>query len=150
MEENRLISIIIPVYNRERYLAEAIESAIAQTYHPIANIVVDAGSNDGTADVASRYSEKVRYFYQSNSGCSAARNKGIKNALGSFFSFLDSDDLWVEEKLSRQMAVLDADGDLDMVFGQVSHFYSPNLVQHQRVKLLNPTEKIPGYHAIKR
>lgn len=147
MEDSRLISIIIPVYNRARYLAEAIESVLAQTYRPIEIIVVDDGSTDGTADVARRFSETVRYFYQSNSGCSAARNKGIENTLGSFFSFLDSDDLWVEEKLSRQMAVFDSDENLDMVFGQVSHFYCPDLEQHKREKQLNPTEIMPGYHA---
>lgn len=109
--------------------------------------MVEDGSTDGTADVARRFSETVRYFYQPNSGCSAARNTGIKKALGSFLSFLDSDDLWVDEKLSRQMAILDSDDDLDMVFGHVSHFYSPDLEQHKREKLSNPTEKIPGYHA---
>ncbi len=142
-----LVSVVIPVYNGEKYLAQAIESILTQSYRPIEIIVVDDGSTDGTADVARRFSETVRYFYQSNSGCSAARNKGIENALGSFFSFLDSDDLWVEEKLFRQMAVFDSDGDLDMVFGQVSHFYSPDLEQHKREKLLNPTEIMPGYHA---
>lgn len=147
MENKPLISVIIPVCNREHYLAEAIESAIAQTYHPIEIIVVDDGSTDGTADVARRFSETVRYFYQSNSGCSAARNTGVKKAQGSFLAFLDSDDLWVEEKLFRQMAVLDSDGDLDMVFGHVSHFYSPDLEKHKRDKLLRQTEKMPGYHA---
>lgn len=101
MENSRLISIIIPVYNREHYLAEAIESVLAQTYRPIEIIVVDDGSTDGTADVARRFSETVRYFYQTNSGCGASRNTGIKKGVGSFLSFLDSDDLWVEEKLSR-------------------------------------------------
>lgn len=132
MESKPQISVIIPVYNRERYLAETIESVLAQTYRPIEIIVVDDGSTDKTADVARRLSENIRYFYQSNSGCSAARNKGIEIALGSFISFLDSDDLWVEEKLSRQMTVFDSDSDLDMVFGQVSNFYSSNLEQHKR------------------
>lgn len=115
-DENKIVSVIIPAYNRELYPAETIESVLAQTYRPIEIIVVDDGSTDGTAEVAKSFSGTVRCFYKSNSGSSAARNKGIKKALGSFFSFLDSYDLWVEEKLSRQMAVLDSDEDQDMVF----------------------------------
>jgi glycosyltransferase involved in cell wall biosynthesis len=140
-----LISVIIPVYNGERYLAEAINSVLEQTYRPIEIIVVDDGSTDRTADVARSFSETVRYFYQPNSGSGAARNTGVKTARGSFVSFLDSDDLWVKEKLFRQMEVLQSDTGLDMVFGHVEHFYSPDLDQNARGKFVCP-DKIPGYH----
>jgi len=142
-----LVSIIVPVYNGERYLAEAIESALAQTYRPIEIIVVDDGSTDRTADVARTFSETVRYYYQPNSGSGAARNTGIQKARGSFLAFIDADDLWVKEKLSLQMPALESETALDMVFGYVSHFYSPDMDEGMRKKVVCPTETLRGYHA---
>ncbi len=73
--------------------------------------------------------------------------QGYKGLRGDFLSFLDSDDLWVKEKLSRQMTVLQSDDSPDMVFGNVSHFYSPELEQSIREKVVCPTENMPGYNA---
>jgi len=142
-----LISVIIPVYNGEKYLAEAIESVLAQTCRPIEIIVVDDGSTDRSADVARSFSEAVRYYYQPNSGSGAARNTGVKTARGSLLAFLDADDLWVKEKLSCQMPMLEADPSPDMVFGHVSHFYSPDLDEGMRKKVACPAGALPGYHA---
>lgn len=142
-----MVSIIIPAFNRERYLAQTIESVLSQTYRPIETIVVDDGSTDKTAEVAEGFSDKVRCFYQPNSGCGAARNAGVLKARGSFLAFLDSDDLWMEDKLSRQMAVLQSEGDVDMVFGHVEHFYSPDLDRSTRERLECPAESMPGYIA---
>jgi glycosyltransferase involved in cell wall biosynthesis len=142
-----LVSVIIPVYNCEKYLAEAIESILAQKCRPIEIIVVDDGSTDGTAHVAKSFSDHVHYLYQSNRGCGAARNTGIKKAEGSFLAFLDADDLWVEDKLSRQIQVLGSDPGLDTIFGHVTHFYSADLDQSTREKVMCPSEIMPGYHA---
>jgi glycosyltransferase involved in cell wall biosynthesis len=142
-----LVSIIIPAFNRERYLAQAIESVLAQTYRPIEIIVADDGSVDNSADIAKGFSDRVRYFYQPNSGCGAARNTGVVKARGSFLAFLDSDDLWVEEKLFWQMEILRSDKGLDMVFGHVEHFYSQDLDQSARERFVCPAEKMPGYLA---
>lgn len=141
-----LVSVIIPAFNRELYLAQAIESALAQTYSPTEIIVVDDGSVDETAEVANSFSDKVRYFYQPNSGCGAARNTGVLKAGGSFIAFLDSDDLWVEEKLFLQMEVLQSGTGPDMVFGHVEHFYSPDMDQSARERFVCP-DKMPGYIA---
>src|ERR1700758_706720 len=103
MNEKSLISVIIPVYNAEKYLAEAIESVLAQTYRPIEVIVVDDGSTDSSADIAKRFAS-VRYCFQSHSGLGATRNRGIDLSQGKFLAFLDADDLWVEDKLTHQMA----------------------------------------------
>lgn len=140
------ISVIIPVYNGEKYLGEAIESVLAQTFRPFEIIVVDDGSTDRTADVARSYPEPVHYFYQRNSDVSAARNMGVKKAEGSFFAFLDSDDLWAENKLELQMAALEIESGPDIVFGHVQQFYSPDLEQGMKEKIACPTEKMPGYH----
>jgi glycosyltransferase involved in cell wall biosynthesis len=125
MEKSRpVVSVIIPVYNGEEYLAEAIESVLAQTYRPVEIIVVDDGSTDKSGDVAKGFQDRgVRYFFQPNSGIGAARNQGTNLARGSYFAFLDADDVWLPDKLTLQMTAFGEDPGLDMVFGQVSEYY---------------------------
>ncbi|NOS80980.1 MAG: glycosyltransferase family 2 protein [Nitrospira sp.] len=98
------ISIIIPTYNRALFVTEAIDSVMAQTFRDYEVIVVDDGSTDNTKDVLLRYGERIRYIYQSNSGVGAARNAGVRCAVGEWLAFLDSDDIWLPEYLSCQMA----------------------------------------------
>ena len=138
-----LISVIIPVYNRDRYLAEAIESALAQTYPAIELIVVDDGSSDRTAEVAQRY--PITYHFQPNGGISAARNAGIALGKGDFFAFLDSDDIWVADKLSKQMAAFDFDPNLEAVFGYAQQFYSPELDETFRQRIRCPEQPIAAH-----
>lgn len=141
-----LVSVILPVYNGENFIREAVESVLAQTYRTIELIVVDDGSRDGTADAVRRYHGQARYFYQPNAGAAAARNAGVQKARADFLAFIDADDLWTADKLSRQMGVLAADDRLDMVFGRVSHFFSPELEQSAREHILCPSGTMPGYH----
>lgn len=138
-----LISVIIPVYNRDRYLAEAIESILAQTYPAIELIVVDDGSSDRTAEVAQSY--PVIYHYQINGGISAARNAGIGLATGEFLAFLDSDDIWVTDKLSKQMAAFESDPNLEAVFGYAQQFYSPELDETFRQRIRCPEQPIAAH-----
>ena len=100
-----LVSVVVPVYNGERFLRETLESIFAQDYHPYEVIVVDDGSVDASAEVAQSF-EGVRYFYQENQGPAVARNTGIAAARGEFIAFLDADDLWPPEKLRLQVAAL--------------------------------------------
>jgi glycosyltransferase involved in cell wall biosynthesis len=127
MGQPGLVSVIIPVYNCETYLAEAIDSVLAQTYAPVEIIVVDDGSTDGSAQVAARYAPRVRCLHQENSGIGAARNRGIEQASGNLLTFLDADDLWSPDKLARQVVALDLDPKLDMIFGLARQFRSPDL-----------------------
>src|SRR5215469_8348389 len=99
-----LVSCIVPVFNGEQYLAEALDSILTQTYRPLEIIVADDGSTDGTAAVVARYGNRVRYLFQPNAGTAAACNLGIKAAQGDFIGFLAADDLWHPEKLARQLA----------------------------------------------
>lgn len=103
-----LVSTVIPTYNRAAGVVRAVESAIAQTYpanrHDI--VVVDDGSTDDTAGALARFEGRIRYFRTQNSGVSAARNYGVEMARGEAIAFLDSDDTWVPEKISRQVEVL--------------------------------------------
>ncbi len=138
----RLISAIIPVYNRKRYIAEAIDSVLAQTYSPIEIIVVDDGSTDKSAAIVKEYqNSSIRYTFQSNQGIGAARNKGIDMAQGAYYAFLDSDDLWIPDKISLQMKAFENDPDLDMVFGHVVQFRSTQL----GTILDQKDQFVPGY-----
>jgi glycosyltransferase involved in cell wall biosynthesis len=145
MKDGDLISIIIPVYNCEQYVAEAIESVLAQTYCPIEVIVVDDGSTDGSADVIKHFDSSVRYIFQQRGGLGAALNKGIEEVHGNYIAFLDSDDLWAREKLSRQKVILDNDKNVDMVFGHVRGFISPELSREEREGLSHPEGAVAGY-----
>ncbi|HKV34826.1 MAG TPA: glycosyltransferase family A protein [Pyrinomonadaceae bacterium] len=118
MKDN-LVSVIIPVYNYERYLGEAIESALNQTYKNIEVIVVDDGSTDRSGEVAKSFADKgVKYCHQANAGIGPARNQGVELAQGDFLAFLDADDRWPEEKTERQLQAFENDPTLEMVFGQ--------------------------------
>jgi glycosyltransferase involved in cell wall biosynthesis len=118
MAEQPLISCIVPVFNGECYLREALESIFAQTYRPIEVLLVDDGSTDSTGAVAASYGSRLRYLWQPNAGPAAARNRGLDAARGEFVAFLDADDLWHPEKLARQMARFAARPGLD---GSVAH-----------------------------
>ena len=119
MKENPLVSVIIPVYNYDRYLGEAIESVISQTHQHLEVIVVDDGSTDQSAEVARSFAERrVRYCYQDHSGIGPARNTGVELAQGDFIAFLDADDRWPLEKLELQLRAFESDPALEMVFGQ--------------------------------
>lgn len=146
MNKRPLVSVIIPVYNCEQYVAQAIESVLKQNYRPIEIIVVDDGSTDGSAGVARRFNPYVRYHFQSNSGAGAARNRGIELATGSYLAFLDADDIWSEEKLTLQMAVFKNKSQFDMVFGHVRQFFSPELEDELKKRLALPVEISSGHH----
>ena len=138
-----LISVMIGVYNGAPYLAEAIGSVQAQTYRPYELIVVDDGSDDGSGEVAQSFDE-IRYIRQERGGNGAARNRAVEDATGDFFAFLDADDRFVPAKLERQMATLQADPELDMVFGHVQEFISPELTDEQRQGIRPPApEPLP-------
>lgn len=100
-----IVSIIIPAYNAEEFIAETLESALAQTLKDIEVIVIDDGSKDGTASVVQAY-PGVRYIRQANGGVSTARNHGAQLAQGEFLAFLDSDDLWHPDKLRQQVQAM--------------------------------------------
>ena len=99
------VSVIIPVYNCELYIAQAIESVLNQTYTDYEIIVINDGSTDNTYQVLQPYMKKIRYFSQKNKGLSATRNQGIKMAKGKLISLLDADDLFLYYKLQEQVAI---------------------------------------------
>jgi glycosyltransferase involved in cell wall biosynthesis len=140
-----LVSVVMPVFNGKEYLREAIESVLAQTYRSYEIVLVDDGSTDNSGAIAKSYASQLRYFYQANSGLAAALNRGIELSRGCFFSFLDADDLWKEDKLMRQMAAFDDNPDTDMIFGQVEQFYSPDLDEDHRKRIRIPAGVMRGF-----
>lgn len=101
------VSVIIPTYNRANYICEAIDSVIAQTCKDYEIIVVDDGSTDNTKDAIKKYDGKIRYIYQKNRGVAAARNAGIRQAVGRYIAFCDSDDIWLPLKLEKQLILFE-------------------------------------------
>ena len=112
-----MVSVIIPVYNGEAFLAEAVESIQRQNYEQLEIIIVDDGSTDSTAEIAADFESNVRYFYQPNSGPAAARNRGLRMSRSNVISFLDIDDLWSEDKLKLQLKHLSRDKSVEIVLG---------------------------------
>lgn len=100
-----LVTVVIPCYNRARYVREAVDSALSQTHPCIEIIAVDDGSTDETPDILATYGDRIRVMTQANAGSSAARNAAVVVARGAYLAWLDSDDSWLPEKLERQLAV---------------------------------------------
>lgn len=103
--DTRTVSVVIPAYNCEGYIGEAVESVLNQTVPAHEVIVVDDGSTDGTGEILERFRPRIRVISRPNAGPSAARNAGVAAATGHWVGFLDSDDVWLPSKLERQLAV---------------------------------------------
>ena len=120
------VSVIIPTYNSARYLPEAIESVLAQTYRDYEIIVIDDGSKDNTKEVVGPYRDRITYLEGDNAGPSEARNRGIRASSGPYVAFLDADDLWYPDKLKRQLEVFSENRDYDLVHTDGSYSRSPS------------------------
>ena len=115
-----VVSIVMPAYNVEPYVGDAIRSALAQTYGDFELIVVDDGSKDGTAEIVrdlARQDRRIHLVQQLNRGLAGARNSALRASRGEFFALLDSDDLWEPEFLAQQLAVMHLRPDVDIVTG---------------------------------
>ena len=118
------ISVIMPAYNSGRFIGEAIESVIKQTYPDLELIVIDDDSRDSTRsiveDLQKKFPEKIRYIRQENGGPSKARNAGINQARGEYIAFLDADDIWHAFRLQEGMAILEKDPQIALVHGNIT------------------------------
>jgi glycosyltransferase involved in cell wall biosynthesis len=140
---SELVSVMIGAYEAERYLGESIQSVFAQTHRPLELIVVDDGSSDGTAEVARSYGDRITFLQQPNAGNGAARNRALEAATGDFYAFLDADDRFTPRKLELQLDTLRADASVDVVFGHVREFVSPELPEHVRARVRPPAPVQP-------
>lgn len=135
------VSVVIPVFNGERFLRQAIESVLAQDDVPLEVLVVDDGSTDRSGEIAAAFGAPVRGLAQPHAGIAAARNTGIRAARGDFLAFLDADDLWTPGRLRAQLDRLAADAAIDCIFGIVEHFRDP--AASMRFDVRGP-ERAPG------
>jgi glycosyltransferase involved in cell wall biosynthesis len=136
------VTVIVPTYNRAWMVQEAIQSVLDQTYTDYEVIVVDDGSTDNTRGVVAelnKHSGKVRYVYQQHRGRSAARNHGMRRARGDYIAFLDSDDLFLPEKLHVQVSALDSNLDFGMAYSYAlqmdNHGHKLEGYTHARLRL---------------
>ena len=132
MTKSNLISCIIPAFNAESFVGEAIESVLGQTYKPVEVIAVDDGSTDHTADVIRLYGTEVTCLLQSHLGTARAKNVGVRAAHGPYIAFLDADDVWHHDKLTRQMAWLAQRPKIDLCFTQYRNFWIPALSEEEK------------------
>ena len=137
------ISVVIPVHNGERYLAAAIQSVLDQRHAGLELLVIDNGSTDATADVARSFSS-IRYFHLVDKGLCKALNYGLGQCRGPFLGFLDADDLWSPNRLAVQLEAFASNPGVEMVFGHVEQFISPELDESAKAKLSIRNRHLPG------
>ena len=120
---NAKVSVIIPAFNAQRWIAETLDSICGQTYSNLEIIIVDDGSTDATADIIRGYGDQVRYVYQTNSGgCAVPRNTGIGMCSGDFLCFMDADDLMTPDRIALQVAFLEKCTQVGLVFCDYKNF----------------------------
>lgn len=133
MDSKPVISVIIPTYNSAQYIVKTLESVFAQTYKDYEVIVVDDSSTDNTKDVLTPYMGRIKYIYKQNGGPASARNTGIKAASGSYVAFLDSDDIWMPEKLGEQAELVINDDELALVFSNRIDFDENDIERNREI-----------------
>ena len=136
-----LVSVVIATYNCRRYLGQAIESVLAQTYTDLELHVVDDGSTDGTAEEVARYlgDPRVRYHSQTNMGQTAAKNHGIRKSRGEFIAFCDADDLWLPDKLALQITAFADNPRLGVVYSRAA------LIEERGVRIAHDRSDEPEH-----
>lgn len=144
--ESPLVSVIIPVYNYDRFVGEAVESVIGQTYPRHEVIVVDDGSTDQSGDVARSFADRgVQYCRRDHAGIGPARNAGVELARGEFLAFLDADDCWPVDKTELQLRAFANDPALEMVFGQAVQLQNgPEWEAGVKEKKIPASGMVPG------
>lgn len=132
--KNILFSIIIPVYNVEKYLNQCIDSILCQTFSDYELILVNDGSTDGSLEICSEYKnrdERIQLFDKENGGAADSRNYGLSKATGKYVIFVDGDDFWVGDFVLNEMALLISNKDFDIIIHEESRYFSNNNIKYK-------------------
>ncbi|KZZ83903.1 glycosyltransferase family 2 protein [Bacillus sp. SJS] len=146
--KSKLVSVIIPAYNRAKVLSFSLESVLKQTYKNLEIIVVDDNSNDNTQEIVNTYiakDKRIKYLrHEQNKGGGAARNTGISHAKGFYIAFLDSDDAWYPEKIKLQIELMEKNQNIEILFtGSIETKYPSNkLIRKRIIKNSIPLKKL--------
>lgn len=143
--KNPLVSVIMPVFNGEKYIRESIESVLSQDYSPIELIVINDGSTDGTSQILASLGMYFTYLVQENKGTAATRNRGVDKSKGEFIAFIDQDDIWKKGKISLQYDLLSNDKHLDMVLSHLEFIYTYGKERIRQTSPGSTSQYIPGY-----
>lgn len=141
------ISVIIPTLNYGRYIGEALESVITQSLPPAEIIVIDSGSEDGTAETVAKFAARVRFHFSKKKGVGAARNMGVRFASGELIAHLDADDVWTSGKLERQAEEFVKNPDLDIAGGMMQPFFSREMDPDKKKKIYCSPVPLAGFSA---
>lgn len=128
------ISVLVPTYNRARYISQCIESVLDQSFKDFEIIVVDDGSTDNTKEILRSFGRHISYFYQENKGIPSARNSCVEKSNCPLLAFIDSDDVWCKDKLERQYEYLLEHKEVDIVFSPYKNFLDGGDPEQQAVK----------------
>lgn len=139
-----LVSVIICVYNGEKYLEEAIKSALSENYPQMEILCIDDGSTDSTMEILRNFGSAIKISSQQNQGIAAARNFATKIAQGEFITYLDSDDLFVPGRIAAMADTLLQNPETAMVFGQIKQFITPELIKSFPAKIVTEDNILTG------
>ncbi len=145
MAQNPLVSVIVTTYNRELFIAEALESIRTQNYQPLELVVIDDGSTDRTAEIVRSQFPEAIYRHHPNQGQPFSMNTGVSLASGDLITFLDSDDLWAPGTLSKRVDFMMEHPALDILGGNVRNFVDRSISEEDQRKFKHLDEAIPGY-----
>ncbi len=132
------VSVVMPVKNGERYIAQALESVLSQSPKPFEVLVVDGASTDRTVEVVRRFGDSVQLLVEPGVGSCLGMNVGVKAARGAYLSFLDADDLWTPGRRALQLEALQSDESLDGCFGYIESFVSPDIENNAQTQRFCP------------
>lgn len=139
---NPKISVIVPVFNGEKFISRCLDSILGQTYANLEIIVVDDGSTDNTKNIINANYSKVRYYFQENKGPAAARNLGIRKSTGAYIAFIDVDDIWLPDKLSQQAAILLKEKEIALVHTNVQIMHRDGVIRNSCYPTYNQNKRM--------
>ena len=138
ISHKKMVSVVIPTFNNGKYIIQALESVLSQSYREYEIIIIDDGSTDGTRKLLEQFKDRTRYCYQENQGLAVARNRGLEESRGEFITYLDADDVWLPDNLKMKVDVLQKHPELGGVFSDFTVFDERGIIHPRGTKFVFP------------